>query len=488
MKLRWLLLPTNILPAAIGAAAGTLGHYWGGTPGLWAAVAVAVVASGATAWWLGRRLRRGLHVLEQVVESGGFDRRQGAEFREFNELAAKLAAYCERSAKALGHARQQSCEISGLLTQMNRRSAAAPVTGEQSAAAGQLRRLLASLAKTVEADLLQVSNCSHDIARRTQEIGGGVEEQTNAVSQTTTFVEQMSANIDSVSQNADAAHKAAVAARESAAAGLALVQELIRGMDRIRLHVAAGAKKLRALGDRSHEIGSIVEMIGSISERTDLLALNASIESVRAGEHGRGFAVVAEEVRKLAEQTAQATREVSGLIESIQIESHESIAAMADEQSQVEAEARRVNDAGTALERISQTSSDSAQRVGEISGATLHQLRVTQKVVSAMQRISEIARGIRLQTDGVCATTNGLTKVANQLGNSLAPLRECKSTPNLPESARAIEDDSAAKGMGHEAVSRADDMVATTSSFSRRSADTAGGLVLVGSGTEIGAP
>jgi hypothetical protein len=134
---------------------------------------------------------------------------------------------------------------------------------------------------------------------------------------------------------------------------------------------------------------------------------------------------VAEEVRKLAEQTAQAAREVGGLIESIQMESQESISAMADEHAQVEAEVRRVNEAGVALERISETSSDSAQRVGEISRATLHQLRVTQEVVSAMQRISEIAKSIGKQTEGVCGTTQTLTKLVHQLDDSLGPLRRC---------------------------------------------------------------
>jgi methyl-accepting chemotaxis protein len=483
MKLRWLLLPASVLPALFGGLFAAAGAHFAGWFGLVSGMSVSLVFAIATAWWFAGRICREISGMEQSIDSGDFG--AAATLNEFKRFGEKLSASAERWSKSLGQARQQSCEVSSLLAQLNRRSARGPAAGEQAAPASQLRHLLASLAKTAEADLQQVLACCGDIERRTQEISAGTGEQGNAVSQTTTFVEQMSANIDSVSQNADAAHKAAVAARESAAAGLELVRELIRGMDRIRLHVAAGGKKLRTLGDRSHEIGSIVETIGAISARTDMLALNASIESVRAGEHGRGFAVVADEVRKLAEQTAQATREVTSLIESIQIESQDSIAAIADEQAQVEAEVRRVNEAGTALEHISQTSSDSAQRVGEISGATLHQLRVTQKVVSAMQRISEIARGIRNQTDGMCGTTKSLNELANQLNNSLAPLRNCSSTTHIVMGkTTAFVDEAGSRSSSHEeTAARNAGPFAAPGTFGRTN-DSAESLMLVGAGTE----
>jgi methyl-accepting chemotaxis protein len=487
MKLRWLLLWATILPTAVGAGAASLGLYWGGLWGFAQGALVALIVPGAVALWLHGRLWAELRSLGHTIDTGESDGGASASLEEFKQLGVKLSAFTQRWAKTLGQARQQSCEVASLLAHLNRRSLQDRGPAEAAAPASQLRHLLASLAKTAEGDLQQVVTCSRDIDRRTQEIGAGIEEQTGAVGETTTFVEQMSANIDSVSHNADAAHKAAVAARESAAAGLDLVRELIRGMDRIRLHVAAGGKKLRTLGDRSHEIGSIVETIGSISARTDMLALNASIESVRAGEHGRGFAVVADEVRKLAEQTAQATREVTSLIQSIQMESQESISAIADEQDQVEAEVRRVTDAGTALERISQTSSDSAQRVGEISGATLHQLRVTQKVVSAMQRISEIARGIRHQINGVSGSTNSLQDLANQLSNSLAPLRGCSSISQASGGA-SFDREATAWPKSERGRARKSDQQNEPQAFvPNPSGEAQEDALLVGAGTEIDA-
>jgi methyl-accepting chemotaxis protein len=424
MRLCWLLTTTHVACATVGVAAtgvGLLGGGWALAAGGVAAVGAACLAAAVT----GVRLRRSLTEIEHALASGDLEHCQVAGVAEIDCLVARLREYAQRWMETTNRARQQAREIEALLGQLNRRTLAERGWREDAPPARQLRQLLASLAQTAEADLEHVLSSAQEIERRTREMVAGAEEQTSAVHQTTSFVEQMCSNIDSVSQNSEAANRAAVTARESAVAGLDLVRELIRGMDRIRLHVEASGRKLRTLGDHSQEIGSIVETIGAISARTDLLALNASIESVRAGEHGRGFAVVAEEVRKLAEQTAQATREVSSLIESIQAQTQESIEVMAEEHTHVQAEVRRVNEAGVALERISQTSGDSAQRVGEISRATTHQLQVTQEVVRAMQRVSEAAKGIRTRAEGVRGTTQTLTELARELDNSLSPLRRC---------------------------------------------------------------
>jgi methyl-accepting chemotaxis protein len=425
MSVRSLLVLAHVVAAGLAAAAAGLGMWLGGAVGLGAAVAAAALVAAGLAWGVAGRIGRGLSTLAAAVEAGELERVGHFGLIEVDQFADRLREQTRRWSQTAARAQQQSRDVESLLARLNRRSGSRPVLPRDSGATQQLRQLLASLAKVAEKDLRGILTSTVEIERRIQEMSAASEQQSNSVSQATTSVEQMSSHIDSVSKNADAANKAAGAARESAAGGLELVRELIRGMDRIRMHVEAGGKRLRALGERSHEIGSIVETIGKISARTDMLALNASIESVRSGEHGRGFAVVAEEVRKLAEQTAQATREVSALIESVQAEVQESIAAMADEQAQVSTELRRVDEAGTALERISETSSDSAQRVDEISRATLHQLRVTQEVVLAMQRISEAAHGIRNRAEGVCWTTKTLTDTARQLERSLNPLRHC---------------------------------------------------------------
>lgn len=262
--------------------------------------------------------------------------------------------------------------------------------GQQGGGAGgpNLRGLLAELCRVAE----RFAEDAHALGEAAARMSAGTGDQSEAIARTTTTVESLSNNIDQISQNAEAATEAAIHARQEARHGLEQVQGMIEGMERIRAHVENNGRKVRRLGDRSVEIGTIVDLISGISSRTDMLALNATIESVRAGEHGRGFAVVAEEIRKLSERTAAATREIQTLVEAIQADTHESICAFHDEQTEVEREAQLVREAGTALERISQVSERSALLVEGISHSANEQVVATQDLVHSMQQISTIAQ------------------------------------------------------------------------------------------------
>ena len=422
MKLKTLLLASYVAIAAIVAAIGAaLAGLLGTLAGLGAGFVVALLLAVIVGSLVTTRMTNAMQTMKEVLSSRHHDRPESSGIVELDELTSILADHEKRVSSSLGRNQEQLQELQRFLSQLDHRGNGAP----DQPVANRLRNLLTGMAHAADGDLKRLQSLTGEIEDATRSMAAGASDQSQAVSKTTTFVEQMSANIDLVTQNADAANAAADAVRECSSDAQTIVRELIDGMERIRRHVEAGWRKLRALGDRTQEIGSIVETIAGIAARTDMLALNASIESVRAGEHGRGFAVVADEVRKLAEQAAQATREIGTLIETVQTETQESIDVMAREHSQVEVEVGRVNSAGESLERISSTSNDSAQRVGEITRATQQQLRFTQEVVLAMERISDAARDIRGRAEGVTWTTNTLSGLVRQLNTSLEPLRAC---------------------------------------------------------------
>jgi twitching motility protein PilJ len=270
-----------------------------------------------------------------------------------------------------------------------------------------------------------------------ERVASGAADQSEAVARTASAVEALSEKIDRISMNADEAAKACEHARDEARKGLEQVHTVIEGMDRLLAQIEASGRKTRRLEDRSGEIGVIVDMIRGISSRTDMLALNATIESVRAGEHGRGFAVVAEEIRKLSERTATATREIGTIVEAIQVDTHESITALGQSQAEMQRESERIRVTGSALDLISQVAERSARLVEGISRSTNDQVAATQDLVRAMQRISEVTHQTLERTTLSRTSLKGLVQ-------SCDPWQQLASSAAVPEPGSSREPSSPA--------------------------------------------
>ncbi len=279
------------------------------------------------------------------------------------------------------------------------------------------------LLKEVQGAANRVASSATEIQASSEQLSQGSVTQSGEIINTTTAVQEMAANIESVSNNANSAAEAAARARQAAEAGAKSVQQVVEGMERIRQNVQAGAKKIKRLGERSMEISTIVNTIGQISSQTDMLALNAAIEAARAGEHGRGFTVVAEEVRKLAERTATATKEIEKLIAGIQAETNESVSAMEQQTAEVEVESKIVEGTGRELARIRESSVQSAELINEINLAAKQQVRGANGVVKAMETVSTIAQQAQAGAAQTKRATESLATLSSELISSLSKFR-----------------------------------------------------------------
>ncbi len=270
---------------------------------------------------------------------------------------------------------------------------------------------------------VDVSASAGQILLAADEMTAGATQQDQEITNTSSAVEELTVSMKQVSNNAEASAEAARRALDAAEQGNRSVRDTLEGMQRIRASVQATAKKIKSLGDRSLEISEIINVINDITEQTNLLALNAAIEAARAGEAGRGFAVVADEVRKLAEHSRAATKDIAALIKAIQAETNEAVVVMEEGTKEVESGAVLADQAGKALEAISSVVRQSAELVQEISMASKQQVRGTEGVANAMQIISGITRQTSQGARQTVSTVGNMVKLSEQLNEALGQFR-----------------------------------------------------------------
>jgi len=188
-------------------------------------------------------------------------------------------------------------------------------------------------------------------------------------------------------------------------------------MQSIKSKVGASAAKVQEMGQRSSEIGAIVETIEDIASQTNLLALNAAIEAARAGEHGKGFAVVADEVRKLAERSSQATKEIGGLIAGIQTTVAEAVKAMDEGSREVELGVVSANKAGTALSEIL-SAAQAVNDQAELAGSAAEQMSIaSSELVSAVDSVSAVVEENTAATEEMSANSTEVTQAIESIAS-----------------------------------------------------------------------
>ena len=256
-----------------------------------------------------------------------------------------------------------------------------------------------------------------EMAKTISAIADSTENQMNSINTTSNVVKSLSEGSYNVAENAKTVASMAEEASHAAKDGRALIINAVKQMDSINNSVNKSANVIIHLGQRSQEIGKIVDTISGIANQTNLLALNAAIEAARAGEQGKGFAVVASEVRKLAVQSDESAKQISQMINEIQRETNEAVTVMKDGTEDVEQGSIVVNKAGKEFESITILIGDLTKKVQDISGDLQNMVKANQDIANEFNNIKYASKQITDETHTASAVTEEQSASMSEVTN-----------------------------------------------------------------------
>ncbi|MBS0380450.1 MAG: methyl-accepting chemotaxis protein [Proteobacteria bacterium] len=282
---------------------------------------------------------------------------------------------------------------------------------------------LRGLVTTINSSAIQLDSATRQTQSLAQHLAKASGAQSKQIASATESAASMAGSVEEVSGNAERAADVARHSVEVAHKGGDAVRRTIDGMNTIRETIQETSKRIKRLGESSQEIGNIVELINDIAEQTNILALNASIQSSMAGEAGRGFAVVADEVQRLAERAANATKQIEVLVRTIQTDTNEAVVSMERSTTDVVGGALLAENAGAALEEIEQVSNQIASLVQNISGSSRQQTGAAQNIARNMGVLKEISAQTAETTTATSAAIAKLAELSAGLRRSAAGFR-----------------------------------------------------------------
>jgi methyl-accepting chemotaxis protein len=341
-------------------------------------LALAVIIALGFAFILGRRMSRSLKTLEQAAgQMAGGDLQVRWHLESKDEIGS-LSASLHQMAENLRHLVQQVHGVSANV---------------------------ATAAEELTASTEQSAQVSTQITHAAQEIAGGAEQQNDKVQTAMATIQQVSAATEQIAATTQAVTASAQETNQQAKEGNRAMAKALVEMEQINSSTKEVAGTIKELGKRSQAIGQIVEVISSIADQTNLLALNAAIEAARAGEQGRGFAVVAEEVRKLAEQSSKAAKEIAALIQQIQGETSKAVQAMDNNSRLVESGNIVISNGAAAFQQIEQAVESVAEQLAEVSRSTEELAKGSEEMLQAIKVIGEVTQQAAAASQEMASST-----------------------------------------------------------------------------------
>lgn len=279
---------------------------------------------------------------------------------------------------------------------------------------GQLKDTLERVAQSSD----QLASAAEELNIVTEDSARGLAQQHDELEQAATAINEMTAAVDEVARNAVSTSEASIASDKNAKKGQTQVNDTVKSISKLAADVGVTLVQVRSLADQVYDITKVLDVIRSIAEQTNLLALNAAIEAARAGEAGRGFAVVADEVRALAHRTQQSTTEIERMISGIRQGADQAVLSMDESTGRANATLQLAEAAGQALEEITQAISQISERNLVIASASEEQAQVAREVDRNLVNIRDLA----VQTSAGAAQTTAASQDLSRLAVDLNAL------------------------------------------------------------------
>ena len=387
-----------------------------------------------------------IRMLARKLESGDFSARINVVREdELGEVAGAINNMLEQTVPLIQSSEERDAiqnSVMKLLTEISdladgdltiRAEVTEDITGAIADSFNSMAEQLSLVVRNVKDATLMVSNTSGEVTISTEHLAEISEMQAAHISEAIEAVNEMAGSIRQVAQNAALSAKVSRKSTQNAKEGAEAVSNTNGAMRHIRDNVQETARAVKRLGESSQEIGAIVQLINDIADRTSILSLNASIQAAMAGEAGRGFAVVAEEVQRLAERSANATKKIDTLIKNIQGEINEAGISMQESIRRVVEGSRLADDAHRKLEEIESVSARLADLIESISVASVGQAKASQSILGTMEEVGEISSQTSTASRQTAMAMQNLSKTSDQLRVSVSAFRLREEKMFTPE-------------------------------------------------------